>query len=270
MVSNWESIFLGIVEGLTEFLPISSTAHLIVTEKLLNLHSDKFLNFFTIFIQLGAISAVPLLYFKRLTSDLLIYKYIIFSFIPAAIFGVLLDDLLESMFEGYWFIAISWFIGGVILYFIDDWLKNDSTTSGPTEHDNSNLTEDLNIVKAIKIGLYQCIAMIPGVSRSGATIIGGRLVGLNHKSAVEYSFLLGIPTILGACSKKMLDYREDLPSLLNYQNCISLVIGFIISLVVALVTIKLMVGFVQKNGFKIFGIYRILISVLLIIYLLWS
>lgn len=264
MINNWESVLLGIIEGLTEFLPISSTAHLIVSEKLLDLQSSSFLNFFTIFIQLGAISAVPLLYFKRLTSDLKIYKFIIISFIPAVIFGVLLDDLLESFFQGYWFIAFSWFLGGILLYFIDNLLVTNEDVSK-----RDNLLDELSVTRSLKVGLYQCLAMIPGVSRSGATIIGGRLVGLNHKMAVEYSFLLGIPTILGACAKKLLDYKNELPSILNAENLISLTIGFLVSLLIALITIKWMVGFVEKHGFKIFGVYRILAGVLLMIYLLW-
>ncbi|MHA8049908.1 undecaprenyl-diphosphate phosphatase [Aquirufa sp. ROCK-SH2] len=264
MINNWESVLLGIIEGLTEFLPISSTAHLIVSEKLLDLQSSSFLNFFTIFIQLGAISAVPLLYFKRLTSDLKIYKFIIISFIPAVIFGVLLDDLLESFFQGYWFIAFSWFLGGILLYFIDRLLVTNEDVSK-----RDNLLDELSVTRSLKVGLYQCLAMIPGVSRSGATIIGGRLVGLNHKMAVEYSFLLGIPTILGACAKKLLDYKNELPSILNAENLISLTIGFLVSLLIALITIKWMVGFVEKHGFKIFGVYRILAGVLLMIYLLW-
>jgi undecaprenyl-diphosphatase len=268
MISNWESIILGIVEGLTEFLPISSTAHLIIAEKILNLESTKFLNFFTIFIQMGAISAVPLLYFKRLTTDLRLYQFITYSFIPAAILGVLLDDILEAMFEGYWFIAFSWLLGGIILVYIDKWLKKDDVKN--PENDSLNLLDDLTVVKAIKIGFFQCIAMIPGVSRSGASIIGARVVGLSHKSAVEYSFLLGIPTIFGACSKKIYDYRDDLPLLLNSANTISLILGFVISFIIALVTIKFMVGFVQKYGFKPFGIYRIVIGILLFIYLSWS
>jgi undecaprenyl-diphosphatase len=255
---------LGIVEGLSEFLPISSTAHLIVSEKLLNLQTTSFLNFFTIFIQLGAISAVPLLYFKRLTSDYQIYKFIIISFIPAVVFGVLLDDLLESFFNGYWFIAISWFLGGILLYFIDSLLKDKIESQN-----QNNLSGELTVVKSLKIGFYQCIAMIPGVSRSGATIIGGRLVGLNHKTAVEYSFLLGIPTILGACAKKLLDYKSELPYFLNNENILSLLIGFLVSLLVALITIKWMVGFVEKFGFKLFGIYRIVVGMLLMMYLLW-
>jgi undecaprenyl-diphosphatase len=268
MINIWDSVILGIIEGLTEFLPISSTAHLIITEKLLNLKSDKFLNFFTIFIQLGAISAVPILYFKRLTSDLKIYQFIIYSFIPAAFLGILLDDLLESMFEGYWFIAFSWLLGGLILVYIDKWLIHNDHHKN--ENKSENLLNDLTVIKAVKIGFYQCIAMIPGVSRSGASIIGGRIVGLSHKAAIEYSFLLGIPTILGACSKKVLDYKEDLPLLLNPQNIISLIIGFLISFIIALITIKMMVGFVQRFGFKFFGFYRIAIAVLLFIYLLWN
>ncbi|AWL09273.1 undecaprenyl-diphosphate phosphatase [Aquirufa nivalisilvae] len=254
-----EAIVLGIVEGLSEFLPISSTAHIIVAEKLLGIESSKYLNFFTVFIQLGAIAAVPFLYFKRLFQSISVYKYIIASFIPAAIFGVLLDDLLESLFQGYWFIAGSWFIGGLLLIKIDDWVKD-------KDHQHDNI-DKMSISQSIKIGLYQCLAMIPGVSRSGASIIGGRLVGLNHRAAVEFSFLLGIPTILGACAKKLVDYRHDLDIILNPTNSISLLVGAVISFVIALLTIRWMVDLVNKFGFKFFGYYRVLAGIFLAIYL---
>ena len=152
-----KTIILGIVEGLTEFLPVSSTAHLIITENLLGIENSKFLNFFTVFVQLGAIAAVPLLYFKRLFgSGLSIYFTIIFSFIPAVILGVLLDDFLEALFQGYWFIAGSWIVGGLILIRIDAWL--------PAKTDALEILS-ISYLKAFKIGLYQCLAMIPGVSR---------------------------------------------------------------------------------------------------------
>ncbi len=122
MISNLISFILGLVEGLTEFLPISSTAHLLVTEKLCNVQSSHYVNFYTIFIQLGAILAVPVLYFKRLLKSFKIYYLILFSFIPAAIFGILLDDFLESLFDGYWYIVFSWFVGGIILLKIDKWI----------------------------------------------------------------------------------------------------------------------------------------------------
>ena len=174
-----KTIILGVVEGLTEFLPVSSTAHLIVSENLLGIENSKFLNFFTVFVQLGAIAAVPLLFFKRLfASGLSIYYTIIASFIPAVILGVLLDDLLEALFQGYWFIAISWMIGGFILIRIDQWL--------PVK-ENTVEVQSISYLKAFKIGLFQCIAMIPGVSRSGATIVGGRV-------SVSYTHLT-LPTI---------------------------------------------------------------------------
>lgn len=262
MISTLVSFILGIVEGLTEFLPISSTAHLLVSEKILKLESSHFLNFYTIFIQLGAILAVPFLYFKRLIKSIEIYKFIIISFIPAVIFGVLLDDFLESLFAGYWFIAFSWFLGGIVLIKMDDWFK--------VSENQLELESDLTISKAIKIGLFQCLAMIPGVSRSGATIIGGRWQGLSHKNAVEFSFLLAIPTILGASCKKLLDYRAELDVFLQPNQLIILLIGFGISFLVAILTIKWMVNFISKNGFKLFGYYRIVAAVLLTIYLLWS
>jgi undecaprenyl-diphosphatase len=262
MISYFEALLLGIIEGLTEFLPISSTAHLLVSEKLLHVPTGHFVNFYTIFIQLGAILAVPMLYFKRLIKSFKIYFLILFSFIPAAIFGVLLDDFLETLFAGYWYIVLSWFLGGIVLLKIDSWLN---PTSSYTE-----LEESLNPSKAIKIGLFQCLAMIPGVSRSGATIIGGRIQGLSHKNAVEFSFLLAIPTILGASFKKIIDYKDEIPTFIQIDNLISLSIGFVVSFIVALLTIRWMVNFISKKGFVFFGYYRIATAILLTIYLLWS
>lgn len=254
-----KTIILGLVEGLTEFLPVSSTAHLIVTENLLGIQNSKFLNFFTVFVQLGAIAAVPFLYFKRLfASGLSIYYTIIASFIPAVILGILLDDFLEALFQGYWFIAGSWIIGGLILIRIDRWL--------PAKEDHVDI-QSISFLTAFKIGLFQCIAMIPGVSRSGATIVGARVLGLSHSAAVEYSFLLGIPTILGACAKKLLDYRHDFDVLFTKEHIQFLGVGTAISFLVALLTIKWMVGFVRKHGFSLFGYYRISIGVLLSLYL---
>lgn len=257
-----KTIILGIVEGLTEFLPVSSTAHLIVTENLLGIENDKFLNFFTVFVQLGAIATVPFLYFKRLfASGLSVYFTILASFVPAVILGVLLDDLLEALFEGYWFIAGSWIIGGLILVQIDKWL--------PAKADSIEI-QSISYLQAFKIGLFQCIAMIPGVSRSGATIVGGRALGLSHSAAVEYSFLLGIPTILGASAKKVLDYRHDFDVLFTKEHLQFLGIGTIVSFVVALLTIKWMVGFVRKHGFTLFGYYRVIAGILLSVYLWMS
>lgn len=254
-----KTIILGLVEGLTEFLPVSSTAHLIVTENLLGIQNSKFLNFFTVFVQLGAIAAVPFLYFKRLfASGLSIYYTIIASFIPAVILGILLDDFLEALFQGYWFIAGSWIIGGLILIRIDRWL--------PAKEDHVDI-QSISFLTAFKIGLFQCIAMIPGVSRSGATIVGARVLGLSHSAAVEYSFLLGIPTILGACAKKLLDYRHDFDVLFTKEHIQFLGVGTAISFLVALLTIKWMVGFVRNHGFSLFGYYRISIGVLLSLYL---
>ena len=259
MISYFQALILGIVEGLTEFLPVSSTAHLIISEYLLDLHSDNFLNFLTVFIQLGAIAAVPVLYFKRLTNNFSVYRLVSLSFIPAVIFGVLLDDFLESLFEGYSFIALSWLLGGIILIRIDYWLRNQK----PKVDD----IVQMSTLQSIKVGLFQCLAMIPGVSRSGASIVGGRLTGLSHQAAVEYSFLLGIPTILGASAKKLLDYRDQIPTFLDANHFPILAISFLISFIIALVTIRFMVSVVSKYGFKYFGYYRVIVGLMLGIHL---
>jgi len=261
MLETFQTIILGIIEGITEFLPISSTAHLIMGRYLLGINTSEFLNFFIIFIQLGAICAVPILYFKRLISGVNIYLFLVTSFVPAIIFGLLLDDWLESIFEGYYFIAVSWVLGGIILIKFEDWVKVSTT---------DNEISTISYKQSLKIGLYQCLAMIPGVSRSGATIIGGRLSGLNAKSAIEYSFLLGIPTILGASAKKMLDYKDHINEYLFGDYSYQLYLGFIISFIVALFSIKWMVGVVQKYGFKYFGYYRVIVGISLIIYLSWK
>jgi undecaprenyl-diphosphatase len=172
-----------------------------------------------------------------------------------------LDDWLESIFEGYYFIAASWILGGIILIKFEDWVKVNTT---------DNEISTISYKQSFKIGLYQCLAMIPGVSRSGATIIGGRLSGLNSKSAIEYSFLLGIPTILGASAKKILDYKDHVNEYLFGSYSYQLYLGFIISFIVALFSIKWMVGVVQKFGFKYFGYYRVIIGISLIIYLSWK
>lgn len=262
MIDFFQTIILGFIEGLTEFLPISSTAHLIVGELLLDVPPSTFLNFFTIFIQLGAISAVPILYFNRLTSSLSIYKYILVSFIPAVVFGVLLDDFLESLFQGYWFICISWIIGGYVLIYIDKWIVD--------KEEKPSSIENMSMSQAFKIGLYQCLAMIPGVSRSGASIIGGRMVGFKHRDAIEFSFLLGIPTILGACAKKILDYRDNIVEFTTGANGVYLLVAFLISFIVALFSIKFMVNLVKNYGFKYFGYYRIAIGFIFGFYLLWK
>ena len=261
MLETFQTIILGVIEGITEFLPISSTAHLIMGRYFLGINTTEFLNFFIIFIQLGAISAVPILYFKRLISGINIYLYLITSFIPAIVFGLLLDDWMESIFDGYWFIAISWILGGIVLIKFEDWVK---------ENTNDNEITNITYLQSIKIGLFQCLAMIPGVSRSGATIIGGRLSGLNAKSAIEYSFLLGIPTILGASAKKILDYKDHVNEYLFGDYSYQLYLGFIISFIVALFSIKWMVGVVHRFGFKYFGYYRVIIGLSLIIYLSWK
>jgi undecaprenyl-diphosphatase len=249
MISYFQALILGIVEGLTEFLPVSSTAHLIISEYLLDLHSDNFLNFLTVFIQLGAIAA----------NNFTVYRLVSLSFIPAVIFGVLLDDFLESLFEGYAFIALSWLLGGIILIRIDYWLRNQK----PKVDD----IVQMSTLQSIKVGLFQCLAMIPGVSRSGASIVGGRLTGLSHQAAVEYSFLLGIPTILGASAKKLLDYRDQIPTFLDANHLPILAISFLISFIIALVTIRFMVSVVSKYGFKYFGYYRVIVGLMLGIHL---
>lgn len=251
-----EAIILAIVEGLTEFLPVSSTGHMIITSSLMGIASDDFVKFFTIAIQFGAILSVLVLYFKRFLQSVNFYLKLFVAFIPAAIFGWLLNDVIDELLESPLTVAISLVIGGVILLFVDKWFKN------PLIHDE----KDVSYPTALKIGFFQCIAMIPGVSRSAATIIGGMSNKLSRKAAAEFSFFLAVPTMLAATGKKMLDYFQAGKSFSSEQIQV-LAVGNIVAFIVALLAIKTFIGFLNKNGFKIFGWYRIIVGLIILILL---
>ena len=201
-----QAIILAIIEGITEFLPVSSTGHMIIASSFFGIAGDDFTKLFTIVIQLGTILSVVVLYFKRFFQSMDFYFKLFVAFIPAVVFGLLLNDFIDSLLESPIVVAISLIIGGALLLKVDEWFGNSENS-------------EISYLTALKIGLFQCLAMIPGVSRSGATIIGGRLSGLNSKSAIEYSFLLGIPTILGASAKKILDYKDHVNEYFPDAKC---------------------------------------------------
>lgn len=254
---NWfEAVILALIEGLTEFLPVSSTGHMILGSAFMGIGSDDFTKLFMIVIQLGAILAVFVLYFKRFFQSLHFYLKLIAAFIPAAVFGVLFSDKIDELLESPMAVALSLVIGGVILLFVDKWFNK------PRIHEMDEMT----YWDALKIGFFQCIAMIPGVSRSGATIVGGMSQQMSRKLAAEFSFFLALPTMLGATLKKTLDYFEKHDAL-TADQIQNLVIGNVVAFVVAIIAIKAFIGYLNKHGFKLFGWYRIVAGLIILILL---
>jgi undecaprenyl-diphosphatase len=251
-----ESVILALIEGLTEFLPVSSTGHMILGAACMGIESDDFTKLFMIVIQLGAILAVFVLYFKRFFQSINFYLKLIIAFIPAAVMGVLFSDKIDSMLESPLTVAISLVVGGVILLFVDKWFNKPRIDT----------MEEMTYWDALKIGFFQCLAMIPGVSRSGASIVGGMSQKMSRKLAAEFSFFLALPTMLGATAKKTLDYFETHEKLTSDQINV-MIVGNIVAFVVALLAIKGFVGFLQKRGFKLFGWYRIIVGGIIIILL---
>lgn len=251
-----EAVILAIIEGLTEFLPVSSTGHMIIASSVMGIASDDFVKLFTIVIQLGAILSVLVLYFKRFFQSVNFYLKLFVAFIPAAIFGVLLSDKIDDLLESPATVAASLVIGGVILLFVDKWFNRPVVTR----------EEDISYTTALKIGFFQCIAMIPGVSRSAATIVGGMSQKLNRKTAAEFSFFLAVPTMLAATGKKMYDFFKEGHSMSSGEIQL-LAIGNIVAFIVALLAIKTFIGFLNRNGFKIFGWYRIIVGLTILILL---
>jgi undecaprenyl-diphosphatase len=245
----FQSIILAIIEGITEYLPISSTGHMILASSFMGIASDPFVKFFTVAIQLGAILAVVVLYFKRFFRSLDFYFKLLAAFIPSAIFGVLFSDAIDALLESPLGVAIALLLGGIILLFVDKWFNRPGIDD----------SDEIDYARAIKIGLFQCIAMVPGVSRSGATIIGGMTQGLSRKAAAEFSFFLAVPTMFAATAKKAYDFYKD-GFVLNNEQIKLLAIGNVVAFVVALLAIKFFIDFLTKNGFRVFGWYRIIVG----------
>ena len=252
---SWiEAVIIAIVEGLTEFLPVSSTGHMIITQSVLGVQSTEFVKAFTVIIQFGAILSVIVLYWKRFFQTLDFYLKLLTGFIPAAIFGFLLSDYIDNLLENVTVVAITLVLGGVLMLFVDKWFNK------PKEHDK------VTYKNALIIGLFQCIAMIPGVSRSMATIVGGMSRGLSRKLSAEFSFFLAVPTMAAATGYKMLKlFGSDEGFVMLKENMGVLVIGNIVAFIVALLAIKFFIEFITKYGFKFFGWYRIVLGVLILL-----
>ncbi|MFA6354622.1 MAG: undecaprenyl-diphosphate phosphatase [Candidatus Paceibacterota bacterium] len=249
MLTHFYALILGAVEGITEFLPISSTGHLILTSKLLGLTPTDFLKSFEIVIQFGAILAVVVLYFKTLTTSLETWKRIVVAFIPTGIIGLALYKVVKNLLGSNAVVLWSLAIGGLLII-IFEFLHKEK----PDADDN---LEKISYKKSFIIGLFQSIAIIPGVSRAAATIIGGLLLGLRRKTIVEFSFLLAVPTMAAATG---LDLVKNANSFSSSQFSI-LAVGFVASFIVAILSVKLLLRFIQKHNFTSFGVYRILIAI---------
>lgn len=248
-----EAIVLAIIEGLTEFLPVSSTGHLILGTALMGVEPTAFVKLFTIVIQLGTILSVLVLYYKRFFKSLDFYYKLVVAAIPASILGLLLNDVIDGLLESPLMVAIMLVIGGIILLYVDKWFNK------PTTDDS----DQISYKQAFTIGLYQCLALIPGTSRSASTIVGGMTQKLTRKAAAEFSFFLAIPMMLGASGVKLLKFLKE-GHTFSSEEINLLIIGNVIGFLVAIVAIKTFIGVLAKYGFKAFGWYRIILGVVII------
>ena len=261
-----QTIVIAIVEGLTEFLPVSSTGHMIIAQNVLGVESTEFVKAFTFIIQFGAILSVVVLYWKRFFrlnhtpapkgSNALkrfLHKYdfywkLLVAFIPAAVLGLLFSDMIDAMLESVTVVAVMLILGGVFMLFCDKLFGNGSEKTQMTER------------RAFIIGLFQCISMIPGVSRSMATIVGGMAQKLTRKAAAEFSFFLAVPTMFAATVYKMAKLFMDGGTEIITTNMMPLIVGNVVAFIVAMLAIKFFISFVTKYGFKAFGWYRIIVG----------
>jgi undecaprenyl-diphosphatase len=252
-----QTIIIGIVEGITEFLPISSTGHMMITQWLLGIPSDEFTKAFLVNIQFGAILSVIVLYWKRFLQSLDFYYKLIIAFIPAAILGFLFNDTIDELLSNVLVVGITLLLGGIVLVFVDKWFAANEQKE----------PEAVTPRKAFIIGLFQCISMIPGVSRSAATIIGGLTQKMNRKTAAEFSFFLAVPTMFAASGYKLLKlYMEPngMGIKILSDNFLVLLVGNVVAFIVAWLAIKSFIAFLTKNGFKVFGWYRIVVGVIIV------
>ncbi|MFA7309021.1 MAG: undecaprenyl-diphosphate phosphatase [Patescibacteria group bacterium] len=253
------AIILGVVEGITEFLPVSSTGHLILSSKLLGLTQDDFMKTFEIAIQSGAILAVIALYWKKFFNSNLLKKTAV-AFIPTAVIGFALYKIIKNVFlSSDLIVLVALFTGGLVLILIEMWLSKRSEEGKEEVTDMANLSYK----QAAIIGTAQALAVIPGVSRSAASIIGGRVIGLSRSLATEFSFFLAVPTILFAT---LYDLKNGIGSI-SYDQGVILGIGLLISFITAIFVIKLFLSYIRKHDFTVFGVYRIVVSVFLYIVL---
>lgn len=247
-----QALILGIIEGITEFLPVSSTGHMIIASSMMGIADDEFVKAFEVIIQFGAILSVLVLYFRRFLPDLPFYKKLFFAFLPTAIIGFIVKDGVNYLLGSVQVVAWSLIIGGLLLIWSDRFFSH--------LHTEGKKIQDLTLKQSALLGVFQSIAMIPGVSRSAATIIGGLSLGMNRKEAAEFSFFLAVPTMAAATGYNVLKMYKTI----QVDQIGILLFGCVIAFIVAILAIKVFIGIVSRYGFKAFGIYRIILGALIL------
>lgn len=255
-MSILQAIILGLIEGITEFLPVSSTGHMILASALMKLQEDDFVKTFEIAIQIGAILSVLTIFYKRFLLGFDIYLKLFIAFLPTGIIGVFAYKTIKTYLFNEYVVSIALIAGGVILILLDKWTEKKETVYASTDK--------ITFKGCLQIGLFQCISMIPGVSRAAATIFGGIFAGFNRVQAAEFSFLLAIPTMFAATGYDLLKSSTTF----NNEEWLLLTIGLIVSFLSALIAVKAFVAFLTKYGFKHFGYYRIALGILFLAYAL--
>jgi undecaprenyl-diphosphatase len=267
-MTYWHALLLAIVEGITEFLPVSSTGHMIIASALLGIPPTPFFKLYLVLIQLGAILSVLVVYWKRFFQNIDFYLKLLVAFLPIVLVGLLFKKHIDALLESVTTVAVMLVVGGVILLFVDRWFPQEDSQAGGHPVTNPSFKE------ALMIGLFQCLAVVPGTSRSAATIVGGLTQKLTRRAAAEFAFFLAMPTMAAAAVKDIYDYYKeakaagvDVSHLFTGAEIKMLVLGNVVAFVVALLAIRLFVGFVAKYGFRAFGIYRIIAGGILLIML---
>ena len=267
-MTYWHALLLAIVEGITEFLPVSSTGHMIIASALLGIPPTPFFKLYLVLIQLGAILSVLVMYWKRFFQNIDFYLKLLVAFLPIVVVGLLFKKHIDALLESVTTVAVMLVVGGVVLLFVDRWFPQEDPQEGGHPVTNPSFRE------ALIIGLFQCLAVVPGTSRSAATIVGGLTQKLTRRAAAEFAFFLAIPTMAAAAVKDIYDYYKeakaagiDVAHLFSAAEVKMLVLGNVVAFVVALLAIRLFVGFVAKYGFRAFGIYRIIAGSILLLML---
>jgi undecaprenyl-diphosphatase len=274
MFEIFKVMILGIVEGITEWLPISSTGHLILVDEFIKLNaSDAFKEMFNVVVQLGAIMAVVVLYFNKLNPfspkksrnqkihTIQLWMKVVVACLPAAVLGILFDDWMEEHFHNYIVVAIMLIVYGVLFIWVEDWNKKSSPSV--------TKLSSLSYKTVLFIGLFQVLSLIPGTSRSGATILGALLLGVSRYVAAEFTFFLAIPVMFGASGIKLLKFFSEGAGITGMEVAM-LSVGCIVAFVVSVIAIKFLMGYIKKNDFKVFGYYRIVLGILVLGYFLIS
>lgn len=256
-----EAIILAIIEGLTEFLPVSSTGHMIIGSSVMGIAAHPFVKVFTVAIQFGAILSVVALYWRRFFQNFGFYVKLLVAFLPAAFFGLLFKKQIDALLENIVVVALALIAGGVVFLLLDDFFKRQSQRATSVE-------QDVTLRRALSIGFFQVISMVPGVSRSAATIFGGLANGLSPTTAAEFSFFLAVPTMFAATCKSLYDFVKEEGGTLSRDEFMLLTVGNLVAFLVAMAAIRFFIQYLTQHGFRVFGWYRIVVGIVILI--LWK